>query len=110
MKKILFALLFLPMFGAAQSVANILHYKLATPTDTTFQTATGLLRIDTAITISDTHYSAVRGEDYTSPMTDEIFTPYTLSNGWSALVRRFCNNELEAVTVDEGGKGGCMVL
>lgn len=92
-----------PLFTQAQSIARVKHYKAATAIDTLFTDTNGLVKVDTTqITINGTQYAATPGTDYTDPMTNEIFTPYTLANGWSALIRRFSNLELMSVTVDEG--------
>lgn len=95
----------IPLFTQAQSIAWVKHYKAATAIDTVFTDTSGLVRVNIAqITINGTQYAAIHIGDYTVPLSDYTYEAYTLANGWSALVCRFSNLELERVTVDEGGK------
>lgn len=107
MRYTIILLLSLPILASGQS-AYVRHYKQATAVDTVFTDTSGLVKVsDTLMTINHVQYAALRGADYTDPMTNEIFTPYTLANGWSCLVRRFSNLELMSVTVDEGTEQDC---
>lgn len=103
MKKLVIGcLLFLPLVCTAQS-ADIRHYKSANATDTTFIVSSGLVKVtDSLIMVNGTQYQATYTGQYNVPMVGYTYQTYNLSNGWSAVVTLFCNNELEAVTLDEG--------
>jgi hypothetical protein len=98
--KYLFLLFLLPLSASAQK-AYIRHYKAAIGSDTTFTDTTGMLQVGANITINNTQYQATPGEPITDPYTGYIYTPYTLANGWTAIVATFSNLELERVTVQE---------